>query len=88
MPDTTYRYGKNRVVYQASDFSTGLAVTARLWKPGLTEDDSSPFTLTELGYGLYYFEYNFRNLAPYHAVFFEGSTAAAYHTFRIRTKPW
>jgi len=81
--NTTYQYGDNIIVYQAGGFSTGLTVTARIWDSVLSEFDDSPFTLTELGDGLYYLEITMDRQTVYHGLFFEGGTPKAYHTFRI-----
>ena len=86
MADTTYKYGPNRIVYQAGSFATGLTVTARMWDPSLIEFADSPFTLTELGHGLYHFLVELKQLEPHHGVFFEGGTAKVYQTFRVVTK--
>ncbi len=86
MADTTYQYGENRVVYQATGFTTGLTVTARFWDSGLVEFEDSPFTLTELGDGLYYLEISFDRQIIYHGLFFEDSTPKRYHSFRIVAK--
>ncbi len=85
MGSATYPYGDNKIVYQANNFSTGLVVTARLWDNALVEFEDSPFTLTELGYGLYYLDITMDRQAIYHGVFFEGGTPQAYTSFRIVT---
>lgn len=83
MPDTTYPYGTNILVYQATNFTTGVTVTAKMWDPDLVEVTGSPFALTEIGNGLYKFEYIFDQFGIYHMVFLEGGTEKLYHTSRI-----
>ena len=86
MPDTTYPIGTNKLTYKSEDFAAGIDVTVRMFDVDLQEVDGSPFTLAELGYGLYYFEYNFTEYSIYHAVFFEGIASTLYHTYRVRLR--
>ena len=77
-----YTLGNNRVVYKAALFAAGLTVTAKMWDPDLLTNKE--FTLTELSDGLYYFAYKFTRWGIYPTIFYEGGTATAFHTIRIK----
>ena len=83
MPDSTYPHGLNTLVYKADAFGVGLAVTVVLYDPYLVEVAGSPFALTEIGNGLYKFDYTFSIPGIYHAVFLEGGVEELYHTYRV-----
>ena len=86
MPAADYARGLNTIVYRSDNFATGLVVTTRVWDPDAVEDAGSPFTLTEMSFGLYQFSYTFGSYGIYHMIVFEGGTATVYSPLRVGTK--
>ena len=80
----TYDEKEAKIVYQAQQFQTGLTVTCFIWDKDLVK--SSLITLTELEFGLYFFEFNFEKYGIYHSIFFENGEVELYHTLRVVPK--
>ena len=55
--------GKHRVFYKATNFQEGIIVTTYLILPNLSKTDD--ITLTEVGDGLYCFDYDFVTYGKY-----------------------
>ena len=64
-----YPLGTNNVVYKAKGFQTGLTVTCFIWKPNMEKSDE--LSLTELEFGLYFFNFYFQDVGIYNAIFLE-----------------
>jgi hypothetical protein len=77
-----YNTGVSRISYRARKFATGKAVTAYIWTPALVQ--SSLLTLTEIGGGLYYLDYDFEDEGTYMGKFFENGVPTTTGVFRVR----
>lgn len=76
-----YSIGINRIAYRARGFAIGKVVTAYMWTPALVK--SSLLTLTEIGEGLYYLDYDFTVEGTYQGKFFEDGVASTMGVFRV-----
>ncbi len=76
-----YSTGVNRISYRARGFAVGKVVTAYMWTPDLTK--SSLWSLTEIGEGLYYLDYDFTVEGTYTGKFFEDGVPSTMGVFRV-----
>lgn len=72
-----------RIFYKATSFAEDVEVTAIFIKPDLTQ--SSIYTLTHWGGGLYYLDIEFISDGEYCGKFFEDSVAKTIKTFNSET---
>jgi len=80
-----YPLGSNRIVYRSTNFAGGLGIFVDLYGPDGLRMPSVP--LTELGEGLYYFEFTFSKLGIYTGLFYENGTKRTSQNFNIRGNP-
>ena len=76
-----YSIGVNRISYRARGFAIGKTVTAYMWPPDLAQ--SSLLSLTEIGEGLYYLDYDFTVEGTYIGKFFENGVPSTMGVFRV-----
>jgi len=76
-----YLLGGNRIIYKSMNFQEGLEVFVDLYRPDFTRELS--IILTELGDGLYYFEYNFSQVGVYTGIFYENGEKKISQNFKI-----
>lgn len=81
-----YFVGSNRIIYKSTAFKEGLAIFVDLLRPDMSREPS--IVLTEIGDGLYYFEYNFLEVGVYTGIFYENGVKKISQNFRIDTKPF
>jgi len=79
-----YPPGVNRIFYQASGFRTGLEVKVDVLKPDFTNHEKF---LTEIGGGLYYFDFNFYQEGTWIGVFYEDGEKKKTQPWSIRKEP-
>ena len=80
MPEL-YTAGVHRVVYRAEGFGKGRVVKCFVWTPDLTK--SSELSLTELGEGLYYIDYNFSEEGEHIWLFLEDGVSKTSAVYRL-----
>ena len=76
-----YRLGINRIIYQAPQFQTGLAITATMRSPALVKSEG--IELTEIESGLYFFDFDFTEEGPWIGMFYEGEDKVMSAVFRV-----
>jgi len=76
-----YSIGMNRISYRSRGFAIGRVITAYMWTPTLVK--SSLLTLTEIGEGLYYLDYDFVTEGTYQGKFFEDGLPSTTGVFRV-----
>ena len=76
-----YSIGMNRISYRSRGFAIGRVVTAYMWTPDLTK--SGLLTLTEIGEGLYYIDFDFATEGTYQGKFFENGVPSTTGVFRV-----
>lgn len=73
--------GSNRIVYKATDFKAGVAVTAHLWSPSLAKSELQMFT--ELEEGLYYLDHDFAEAGSWPLIVYENGVAKGFSVMRV-----
>jgi len=76
-----YSIGMNRISYRSRGFAIGRVVTAYMWPPDLTK--GGLLTLTEIGEGMYYIDYDFATEGTYQGKFFENGVPSTTGVFRV-----
>ena len=76
-----YSTGVSRLSYRARGFAIGKVITAYMWTPDLAK--SGLLTLTEVGEGLYYIDYDFATEGTYQGKFFENGIPSTTGVFRV-----
>ena len=77
----TTELGSNRIVYKATDFHSGVAVTAYVWSPSLVK--SSEQTFTEIEEGLYYLDFNFAAIGVWPMLLYEDGSKVGFAVMRV-----
>ncbi len=75
--------GRNRVVYQATAFQSGLTVTACFWNPFL--EKGPPQQFEELSDGLYYLDFDFSHEGTWIGLFFEDGEKKTSQVYKVTT---
>ena len=75
--------GSNRIVYKATNFQAGIAVTAHLWSPALAK--SGLQTFTEIEEGLYYLDFAFTSIGAWPMLLYEDGAKAGFAVVRVET---
>jgi len=80
MPEV-FKLGVERLIYKSRNFLAGKNVTSRIWNPSL--EQSSLLSLTEIGQGVYYLDFNFTSKGTYFGVFYEEGEAVSFGIWRV-----
>jgi len=77
-----YPPGVNRIFYKSTGFKEGLEIQVDILYPNMGND--AGIFLTEVGGGLYYFDYNFPAVGIYAAVFWENGIKRGAQVYNIK----
>lgn len=80
MPEL-FQKGICRIIYKSKNFVTGKTVTAHIWSPNFVK--SPLLTLTEIGEGLYYLDYDFTLTGTFIGLFYEDGQKSTIGIFRV-----
>lgn len=80
LPERIFKRGKRRIYYQASQYKTGEEIIVIFTTPNMQE---SSIILKEFGYGLYYFDFDFKQIGDHIGIFFENEEVVGSSIFRI-----
>lgn len=75
-----YQRGLRRLYYRSKKLKTGKEVSVIIYSPEL---DYSTYMFTELGYGVYYCDYDFCDLGNYVVIYFENGVQTGIGIYRI-----
>lgn len=79
-----FRVGINRIIYKASNFLEGLAITAYILDPDFNKSDKLYFI--EIGDGFYYIDFDFSEEGMYVVKIYENEIAKSHGFYRIDPK--
>ena len=78
-------YGINRLIYKATNFETGVSVEAYVYNA--RGEKSGPYAFTELGDGLYYYDFNFNIYGTWAFLLYEEGSLKTHSTYKVIAWP-